>query len=83
MPKVLQELMRHANINTTMRYYVGQNAERTAGLLWSNFSNLDAPMHAVGTNLVGTNLGTNLGTNSKTRRRSSNRKNNIARKKTR
>ena len=30
MPIVLQQLMRHENIETTMRYYVGQNAEATA-----------------------------------------------------
>ncbi len=34
MPKVLQELMRHASIETTLKYYVGQNAQSTADLLW-------------------------------------------------
>ncbi|WP_197528535.1 tyrosine-type recombinase/integrase [Aeoliella mucimassa] len=34
MPPVLQELMRHASIQTTMAYYVGQNAESTADELW-------------------------------------------------
>jgi len=34
MPAVLKELMRHADIETTMKYYVGQNAESTADLLW-------------------------------------------------
>jgi len=34
MPNVLQELMRHENIQTTMRYYVGQNAKRTSAILW-------------------------------------------------
>jgi integrase len=34
MPPQLQELMRHASIETTMRYYVGQNAEATAQELW-------------------------------------------------
>jgi integrase len=34
MPNVLQELMRHDNIQTTMRYYVGQNAQRTSAILW-------------------------------------------------
>jgi hypothetical protein len=33
MPKVLKELMRHRSIETTMRYYVGNNAEQTAGVL--------------------------------------------------
>ena len=37
MPKTLQELMRHEAIETTMRYYVGRNAEATADLLWEAF----------------------------------------------
>jgi hypothetical protein len=28
------ELMRHESIDTTMKYYVGRNAERTAAILW-------------------------------------------------
>ena len=31
----LQELMRHESIDTTMRYYVGRNAEDTAKDLWA------------------------------------------------
>jgi integrase len=34
MPQVLMELMRHESIETTMRYYVGRNAETTADILW-------------------------------------------------
>ncbi|MCH7753080.1 MAG: site-specific integrase [Planctomycetes bacterium] len=34
MPAELKELMRHASIETTMTYYVGQNAETTAQGLW-------------------------------------------------
>jgi integrase len=34
MPAVLKELMRHSKIETTMTYYVGQNAEATADELW-------------------------------------------------
>jgi integrase len=34
MPAVLKELMRHSSIDTTMKYYVGQNAEATADELW-------------------------------------------------
>lgn len=30
MPAHLQQLMRHESIETTLRYYVGANAERTA-----------------------------------------------------
>jgi len=39
MPTVLRELMRHATIDTTMRYYVGQNAEATAETLWDSLGN--------------------------------------------
>lgn len=31
----LMELMRHESIETTLKYYVGRNAERTAAMLWS------------------------------------------------
>ncbi|MDP7303992.1 MAG: tyrosine-type recombinase/integrase, partial [Pirellulaceae bacterium] len=34
MPNVLQELMRHENYATTMRYYIGQKAKRAAAILW-------------------------------------------------
>lgn len=34
MPPTLKELMRHTDISTTMRYYVGQNAQATADELW-------------------------------------------------
>jgi len=34
MPQVLKELMRHESIDTTMRYYVGRNAQVTAAVLW-------------------------------------------------
>ena len=34
MPQVLMELMRHESIDTTMRYYVGRNAQTTADVLW-------------------------------------------------
>lgn len=34
MPAVLKELMRHADISTTMAYYVGRSAEQTADILW-------------------------------------------------
>jgi len=34
MPQVLMELMRHESIDTTMKYYVGRNAQRTADALW-------------------------------------------------
>jgi len=34
MPAVLQQMMRHAEISTTMGYYVTQNAEATADTMW-------------------------------------------------
>ena len=34
MPQVLKELMRHESIETTMKYYVGHNAQLTADALW-------------------------------------------------
>ena len=34
MPHVLMVLMRHESIETTMRYYVGRNAQTTAAILW-------------------------------------------------
>ena len=49
-PKLLQELMRHSKIETTMRYYVGLNAEKTAELLWQQFGEKSS---------LGTILGTN------------------------
>lgn len=35
MPQVLMELMRHEAITTTMAFYVGRNAERTADAVWA------------------------------------------------
>ncbi|GAG20868.1 unnamed protein product [marine sediment metagenome] len=37
MPAVLQKLMRHANINTTMKYYVNVEADEIAAELWKGF----------------------------------------------
>lgn len=34
MPQVLMELMRHESIETTLRYYVGRNAQQTASVLY-------------------------------------------------
>ncbi|HXT57868.1 MAG TPA: site-specific integrase, partial [Pirellulales bacterium] len=38
MPQVLKELMRHKSIETTMKFYVGQNAEKTTDALWLAYS---------------------------------------------
>lgn len=35
MPQVLMELMRHESIETTMKFYVGRNAQTTASVLWA------------------------------------------------
>jgi integrase len=35
MPNQLRELMRHTDIATTMKFYVGQNAEATADAIWA------------------------------------------------
>jgi integrase len=40
MPAQLRELMRHESIETTLRYYVGTNAERTADACWDAFENV-------------------------------------------
>jgi integrase len=37
MPAVLQQLMRHAAIETTMKYYVGLDADRLASDLWRDW----------------------------------------------
>lgn len=37
MPAILQQMMRHAEISTTMGFYVTQNAETTADAIWSAF----------------------------------------------
>lgn len=45
MPPVLKELMRHRDIKTTLKYYVGANAERTASEVWAAF---ERPMQPLG-----------------------------------
>lgn len=39
MPQVLMELMRHETIDTTLKFYVGRNAMKTAGVLWEVHQN--------------------------------------------
>ena len=43
MPPELRELMRHGDVATTMQYYVGQNAETTAGALWRAYEAESCP----------------------------------------
>jgi integrase len=40
MPAVLQQLMRHEDINTTLKFYVGSDAEAIGDVLWSAVNNL-------------------------------------------
>lgn len=58
-PKLLMEMMRHKNIETTMKYYVMGNAEQTSKTLWNvvnsgtagDFGNISgniAPIHPQG-----------------------------------
>ena len=35
MPAVLKDLMRHEDIGTTMKYYVGQDADAMADTIWA------------------------------------------------
>lgn len=37
MPAMLQQMMRHESIDTTMQFYVGRNAEATADTVWEAF----------------------------------------------
>ena len=37
MPAQLKELMRHESIETTLRFYVGTDAQRTADAAWAAF----------------------------------------------
>ena len=48
LPKVLMELMRHESIGTTMRFYVGQNAQRTADAAWAAYEAAQARQQAGG-----------------------------------
>ena len=43
MPAVLQRLMRHGNITTTMGYYVALDADELADELWENHAGNGAP----------------------------------------
>jgi len=41
-PAVLQQMMRHESIETTMRFYVGRNAQTTAAAMWEAHKSADA-----------------------------------------
>jgi hypothetical protein len=42
LPNVMMELMRHESIGTTMRFYDGQNAQRTADAAWAAYESVQA-----------------------------------------
>ena len=42
MPAQLMELMRHESIETTLRYYVGTDAQRTAEAAWAAWAAFEA-----------------------------------------
>jgi len=46
LPKVLMELMRHESIGTTMRFYVGQNSQRTADVAFAAYELVQARQQA-------------------------------------
>ena len=43
MPAQLRELLRHESIESTLRYYVGTNSERTADACWDAFQKTAIP----------------------------------------
>ncbi len=44
MPAQLMELMRHESIETTLRFYVGTDAQRTADAAWAAFDRVGGPI---------------------------------------
>jgi integrase len=48
LPPLLKELMRHESIDTTLRFYVGQNAERAAKVLWESTPGVPRPKDVSG-----------------------------------
>ena len=54
MPLVLQQLMRHESIDTTLRYYVGLDAETTADAIWEAAERVGT---SVGTSQIHSNRG--------------------------
>ena len=62
MPQVLMELMRHESIETTLKFYVGRDAQRTARLVREAYNQVQARPTAAETDLRGTLRGTDLKT---------------------
>lgn len=42
MPPVLQQMMRHSSIATTMKYYVGRDAQTASGVIWDAYRKLES-----------------------------------------
>jgi integrase len=47
MPQVLMELMRHTDLKTTQRFYVGRDAQSTAQAVWASVNSSDNNQHTV------------------------------------
>jgi hypothetical protein len=60
MPPVLKELMRHQSIETTMRYYVGVNAEATADELWRVAGSIPGSMSVRGDSATSAEIAASL-----------------------
>jgi len=60
LPAELRELMRHVDIQTTMKYYVGQDAETTADTLWAAYEKAQNGNTVAVGNIRG-NMGPGLG----------------------
>jgi integrase len=56
LPKVLMELMRHESIGTTLRFYTGQNAQRTADAAWAAYEAVQARQQDEKTRIVNTSV---------------------------
>jgi len=50
MPPILKEMMRHAKIETTLKFYVGENADATAEELWNVIGDTLGDTKGVGLN---------------------------------
>lgn len=48
MPQVLMRLMPHESIETTMKFYVGRNADTTAAVLGAAHRSMDGPVGPTG-----------------------------------
>ncbi len=58
MPQVLMELMRHESIETTLKFYVGRDAQRTARLVREAYNQVQPRPTTAETDLRGTLRGT-------------------------